>query len=150
MQIRVGEIIKEKRKEKNYDLAGFAKIIGISPGYLSQLENGRKENPKLDIVLKIIKELEIDLDMLLGLDAEKPNLNIKIPSLMKLTLVKDRNARALEDRDVLKKICSLLDKMLDSKYSLENPSMYGIFLEDVGIYMDTLLKRYSALRSLNV
>ncbi|MDI9515322.1 MAG: helix-turn-helix transcriptional regulator, partial [Bacillota bacterium] len=56
MEIKVGEIIKAKREEKGLSLVEFAKRIGISSGYLSQIENGRKTNPRLDIVLRIIHE----------------------------------------------------------------------------------------------
>lgn len=59
MEIKVGELIKAKREEKKYSLVDFAQIIGITPGYLSQIENGRKKNPKLEILLKIAKELDI-------------------------------------------------------------------------------------------
>jgi transcriptional regulator with XRE-family HTH domain len=142
MEIKVGEIIKAKREEKKYTLIDFAKIIDISPGYLSQLENGYKVNPKLDIVLKIIKELDIDLDMLLGLEAQNENLNIKIPSLLKLVLAKDRNFKVLEDKDVLKKLCGIIDKSLDTKYLIEDKELYGLFLEDLYIQIETTQKRY--------
>jgi len=87
VEIKLGEIIKAKREEKQYTLADFAKKVGISPGYLSQLENGRKTNPKLEIILRIIRELEIDIDMLLGLEKNNEYANTKIPSLLKLVLV---------------------------------------------------------------
>ena len=51
MEISIGEIIKTKREEKGYNLSEFAKLIEISPGYLSQIENSRRTNPKLEIIL---------------------------------------------------------------------------------------------------
>jgi len=148
VEIKVGEIIKAKREEKEYSLIDFAKRIGISPGYLSQLENGHKTNPKLEIILKIIKELEIDIDMLLGLEKSNESSNVKIPSLLKLVLVKDRNYKALEDREVLRKLCNLIEKILDSKYVIENKELYEIFLEDMNIQAETILKRYMAVQTL--
>ncbi len=146
MEIKVGEIIKAKREEKNFTLVDFAKSIGISPGYLSQLENGRKANPKLETVLRIIRELDIDIDMLLGLDSSNENLNLKIPTLLKLILAKDRNFKVLEDKEVLKKACSIIDKTLESKYLIENKELYELFLEDISIQIDTTLKRYMAFQ----
>ncbi|MFZ5989652.1 MAG: helix-turn-helix domain-containing protein [Bacillota bacterium] len=146
MEIKVGEIIKAKRQEKNYSLIDFSKVIGISPGYLSQLENGRKANPKLEIVLRIIKVLDIDIDMLLGLDSPNENLNLKIPSLLKLVLAKDRNFKVLEDKEVLKKLCGIIDKSLDSKYLIDNKELYELFLEDIYIQIETTLKRYMAFQ----
>ena len=146
MEIKVGEIIKAKREEKKYSLIEFAALVGISPGYLSQLENGRKANPKLEIVLRILKELELDIDMLLGLDREHENLNIKIPSLLKLILAKDRNYKVLEEKEVLKKICSIIDRLLENKYLIEDSSLYELFLEDIYIQIETTLKRYMAFQ----
>ena len=142
MKIKVGEIIKEKREQKNYSLVDFAKKVDISPGYLSQLENGYKTNPKLEIVLKIIGELEIDIDMLLGLEYTGENLSYKIPSLLKLILAKDRNMKVLEDKEILKKVCGIIDKALDSKYLIEDKGLYELFLEDIFIQIETTLKRY--------
>ena len=123
MEIKVGEIIKAKREEKKYSLVDFSNKIGISAGYLSQLENGKKSNPKLEIVLRIIKELEIDIDMLLGLDnvADKPNLNT--PSLLKLIFAKDRNCKVLEDKEIVKKLCSIIDRTLECKYHIQNKEL---------------------------
>lgn len=146
MEIKVGEVIKAKREEKNYSLIEFAKIAGISPGYLSQLENGHKANPKLELVLRIIKELDIDIDMLLGLESQTENLSVKIPSLLKLVLAKDRNFKALEDKEVLKKFCNIVDKSLECKYLIENQELYELFLEDIYIHIETTLKRYLAFQ----
>lgn len=145
MEIKVGEIIKARREEKNISLVDFANDIGISPGYMSQLENGKKANPKLEIVLKILKELDLDIDMLLGLDSVPEIPGFKIPSLLKLVIARDRNFKVLEDKDVLKKICSMLDRALECKYLIENTELYGLFLEDVYIQMETALKRYMAI-----
>lgn len=144
MEIKFGEVIKARREEKNLSLVDFAKTVGISPGYLSQLENGRKANPRLDIVLNIISKLEIDIDILLGLEPKNENLNIKIPSLLKLILVKDRNHKVLEDREVQRKLCSIIDRVLESKYLIEDSQLYGLFMEDIYIQIETALKRYMA------
>jgi transcriptional regulator with XRE-family HTH domain len=146
VEIKVGEIIKAKREEKKYTLVDFAKLVGISPGYLSQLENGRKANPNLEIVLKIIKELEIDLDMLLGIESSNENINLGIPSLLKLVVAKDRNCKVLEDKEVLRKVCNIVDKSLESKYLIENKELYELFLEDIYIQIETTLKRYMAIQ----
>ncbi|MCX7709442.1 MAG: helix-turn-helix domain-containing protein [Clostridia bacterium] len=146
MEIKVGEIIKAKREEKKYSLIDFAAKVGISPGYLSQLENGKKANPKLEIVLTIIRELDIDIDMLLGLENPKENLNLKIPSLLKLILAKDRNFKVLEDKESLKKMCNIIDRLLEDKYLIEDSSLYELFLEDIYIQIETTLKRYMAFQ----
>ena len=102
MEIKVGEIIRAKREEKNISLSDFAKELEISPGYLSQIENGIKKNPNLEILLKIINKLDIDLAMLLGIESREENYLVKIPSLLKLILAKDRYTKVLEEPEVLK------------------------------------------------
>jgi hypothetical protein len=86
--------------------------------------------------------------MLLGLDAQPDSPVLKIPSLLKLVIAKDRNYKVLEDKDIQKKICSILDRALESKYIIEDREMYGLFLEDVYIQMETTLKRYMGIQIL--
>lgn len=148
MEIKVGEVIKAKREEKNISLVDFAREVGISPGYLSQLENGRKANPRLDILLRIIRELDIDIDMLLGLDEKRDTPGLKVPSLIRLVTAKERNSKVLEDKEVQKKISSIMEKALESKYLIENEELYMMFLEDVYIQLETTLKRYMAIQIL--
>ena len=145
MEIKVGEIIKSKREEKGIPLIEFAKKVDVSPGYLSQIENGKKTNPKLELVLKIIHELDIDIKMLLGVDLQDESYNLRIPSLLRLTLAKDRNIKALEEREVVRKLCTIIDKTLENKYIIDDEDLYSLFLEDISIQIDTTLKRYLAL-----
>jgi transcriptional regulator with XRE-family HTH domain len=146
MEIKVGEIIKAKREEKAISLADFANRIGISPGYLSQIENGRKTNPRLDIILRIIHELDIDIDMLLGLDGGDENYLSRIPSLLKLTLAHERNLKTLSDNDVLRKFNTISGKLLEARYILEDKDLYGLFLDDCANQAENTLKRYMAIQ----
>jgi len=145
LQIKAGEIIKAAREERNISLVDFAREIGISPGYLSQLENGRKENPKLEVVLKIAQALDIEIDTLLGLEQETESPSLKFPSLLRLVIAKDRNMKVLEDKEILKKICNILDRALHCRYLIEDENLYSLFLEDVYVQMETALKRYMAM-----
>jgi Predicted transcriptional regulators len=148
LDIKVGELIRAKREEKNLSPASFANKLGISRAYLSQLENGREANHKLETILKISKELDLDVGLLLGQDSNVDMTGLKIPSLLKLVFAKDRNNKVLEDREVQKKISSILDKALESKYLIENNELYALFLEDIYIQIETTLKRYMAIQIL--
>ncbi|NLI38366.1 MAG: helix-turn-helix transcriptional regulator [Clostridiaceae bacterium] len=148
MEIKVGEIIKAKREEKGLSLVEFAKRIGISSGYLSQIENGRKTNPRLDIVLRIIHELDIDIRMLLGIESGEENYLSRIPSLLMLTLARDRNLKALSDKDVLRKFNAMIDSLCEARYILENQELYHLFLDDSANQIENILKRYMALQIL--
>ncbi len=148
MQIKVGEIIRVKREEKNISLVEFAKQAGISPGYLSQLENGKKTNPNLDLLMRIADALDIDIDELLGFEQENESPAARVPSLLRLIIAKDRNMKALEDKEIQKKIGNLLDHLLESKYFIEDDALYRLFLEDVSIQAETTLKRYMSVEVL--
>jgi transcriptional regulator with XRE-family HTH domain len=148
LEIKVGELIKARREEKNIPLSILAETVGISPGYLSKLENGHKANPKLEILLRITNELGMDFDALLGIEPQVSSLPARIPSLVMLILAKERNSKVLENKDVQKKISSILDKALESKYLIEDEQLYATFLEDVYIQMETTLKRYISIQIL--
>jgi len=148
LEIKVGEIIKAKREERGWSLAEFAKRIGISTGYLSQIENGRKTNPRLDIILRIIHELDIDIRMLLGIESGEENYLSRIPSLLKLTLARDRILKTLSDKDVLRRINDILNKLCEARYILEDQDFYNMFLDESSNQIESILKRYMALRIL--
>ena len=148
LQIKVGEVIKAKREEMNISLVDFAKQAGISPGYLSQLENGRKTNPNLELITRIVNELDIDIDELLGLEQENEAPAVKVPSLLRLVIAKDRNMKVLEDREIQKKIGNLIDRLLDSKYLIEDDALYKLYIEDVYLQAETALKRYMSVEIL--
>ena len=92
--------------------------------------------------------MEIDIEMLLGIEATEDNYLSRIPSLLKLTLAKERNLKTLSDPDVVRKINSFSDRVLEAKYILESPELYSLFLEDISIQTENTLKRYMALRYL--
>ena len=148
MKIKAGEIIRAKREEKNIPLFSFAKELNISPGYLSQLENGVKTNPNLDILMSITQKLDIDLEMLLGVESSEENYLVKIPSLLKLVLARERNSRVLSDPDILRKYCKLAEKIFDTKYLIEDSQLYNMFIDDLLNQAETLIKRYLGLRVL--
>ncbi len=56
--------IRAWRQYKNMKMNAMAKKIRISPAYLSQIENG-KRNPTVDTLKAIAHDLAVDIDMLL-------------------------------------------------------------------------------------
>lgn len=60
-----GGYISEVRRGKRITLRSLAKMAGISPGYLSEIENGRKFPPRdEETLLRIASSLHIDPDVL--------------------------------------------------------------------------------------
>ncbi len=89
--MKLGEIIKNYRKEHNLTLREFAKICGTSHSYIAMLEDGKNSKtgepmiPTLTTLKKISKALNISLnelistaeDMPVTLDSPQPKLYIK-------------------------------------------------------------------------
>lgn len=85
-----GEVIRKARKAKDVSLREMASRIGISHPYLSQLENGKNNNPSIDIILDLSRELDISFAYLVhisgvdvGLKKNLPKNVIQILKLMK-------------------------------------------------------------------
>lgn len=53
MEKLFGAFISNKRKEKQMSLRGFARMLGISPVYLSCIERGERAAPTYNILEKI-------------------------------------------------------------------------------------------------
>ncbi|RFU71450.1 XRE family transcriptional regulator [Peribacillus saganii] len=55
----LGQQIRQLRTQKGKGLNEFAKELHVSAGYLSNLETGKSETIKLDVLEKIQEELKI-------------------------------------------------------------------------------------------
>lgn len=62
-----GELTRRLREEREYGLREFAKLIGVSATYLSQVERGELPPPAEERVVKTAQLLGLDKDELLGL-----------------------------------------------------------------------------------
>lgn len=57
----LGNSIKTARKMKKLTTTELAKLVGVSQGYISHLENNRKNKPSLDILKDLSTALDISL-----------------------------------------------------------------------------------------
>lgn len=58
--------LKTLRTHKHYSLKQLSKLSQVSDGYLSELENGRKQNPKYQTLEKIATALGVSVAELVG------------------------------------------------------------------------------------
>ena len=65
-QEKFGAFIRRKREAKDLGLREMAKMIGVSPTYLSKVERDEFPPPAEDKVLAIAKIIECDADDLLA------------------------------------------------------------------------------------
>ncbi|QDU76930.1 helix-turn-helix protein [Bremerella volcania] len=57
-----GQLLREKRIEKGYSLRKFAQLVGVSPTYLSQVEQMNVDPPTADRVKRMAEILEESVD----------------------------------------------------------------------------------------
>ena len=61
VDIKVGNIIRNKRREKEFTTAELAERLEVSNGFLNNLENGKTQLINYDLVNKLCNELGIDV-----------------------------------------------------------------------------------------
>ncbi|MFL5330485.1 MAG: helix-turn-helix domain-containing protein [Gemmataceae bacterium] len=73
-----GEFLREKRMAKGFSLRKFAEKVGVSPTYLSQVEQGNVDPPTADRVKRMAALLEENPDEMIGLAGRVPGDLTKI------------------------------------------------------------------------
>lgn len=58
----LGQTIKKYRLNKSYSTQQLSDILNVSAGFINHLENGKNDAFKLDLLLRLIKELDIPLN----------------------------------------------------------------------------------------
>ncbi len=64
---RFGKKMKELRKEKKISLRQLAKMLKLTPAYISRIENGHENPPKAEHISRIAQILEVDDSVLFEL-----------------------------------------------------------------------------------
>ena len=77
--ITLGQYIRSARDEKDISLREFAKKIGCSAAFLSDIELG-KRNPSEDVFNKIAQCLSVSIDELKKYDTRPPTENMRAKS----------------------------------------------------------------------
>ena len=77
--MKIGTRIRELRKALGYTITHFAKIVGISRIYLSELERNVKE-PSLDTLQRICQALDVTLGEFFAID--KPDIPVDLRRLL--------------------------------------------------------------------
>ena len=99
--MEIGQAVKKIRKSqpKEYGQAEFAKKIGISQTYLSQIENGHKD-PSTEVLNKIAKVFKTPLPIMFWMGIEESDVR--------------------PDRlDIFRKLKPTIDDLIDSCFKEE-------------------------------
>ena len=111
-----GEFIKEKRLAKGINLRKLAELTGFAPGYLSDIEQGKRNSPTPEKLAKIIEVLELtEEDITLMNDLAAHSRETVAPDISEYVMNNDsvrvalRKARELKlsDKDWMKIIESM-------------------------------------------
>lgn len=65
-----GQQLKQVRQQKGFELNEFAKELGVSPVYLSNLETGKTQTIQLEVLSRLQNELYLIMDEDEGIDEQ--------------------------------------------------------------------------------
>jgi len=74
-----GEVLRARRVERDYSLRKFALLVGISPTYLSQVEQGNVDPPTADRVKRMAELLDANVDEWMALAGR---LAVDLPAII--------------------------------------------------------------------
>lgn len=66
------------REQANMSKSELARLIGVSPSYITKLENGEKANPSLEIKIKIANALEVPPSFILDDESFKEYMDMRL------------------------------------------------------------------------
>lgn len=67
-----GQYIRRRRMEKQFTLREFARLVGVSPTYMSQVEQDVADPPTVERVRKMAELLDEDVDELIAMAGRLP------------------------------------------------------------------------------
>ena len=97
----IGENIKKLREQKSISINALARECNMSPGYLSDLEKGKKDNPSVETLEKIASNLGITAQQLFKENIEQ---NDEIDEIEKEIYEKLKNITKADKEKILKMI----------------------------------------------
>lgn len=64
------KLLKKLRLAKGYSLQQLSERSNVTPSYLNRLERGERKTPTLSVLQHIAEGLDVDVNVLLGLDGK--------------------------------------------------------------------------------
>lgn len=107
-----GETLRERRVAKGYSLRKFAELVGVSPTYLSQVEQGNVDPPTAERVQRMAGLLDENPDEWIALAGRVPDdlpeiiqEHTEVPDLLRAVkgLTVDQLRKLREDAERMKK-----------------------------------------------
>lgn len=64
--MHLGHRVRNLREMRGYGLNEFARLAEVSPGYLSQLETGKRANPSVEVLSRLAAALNVTVEYLIA------------------------------------------------------------------------------------
>ena len=122
-----GSFIMRKREEHDHTLRGFAKMLDISPVYLSNLEKDRRRDPADEIVdkiaalLRMSKDEKIEMLDLLAKAKKKPAVASDLPEYINERDIVRVALRTAKDADATDEEWQEFIERLEKRIIRDNP-----------------------------
>lgn len=117
INILVGNLIREKRKESGFSTKELADKLGVSVGLLNNIENSKNDTFHLELLISISTLLNIDIFQLISSindnkskDNNSNSLNNQLSD--KLKIVNYKIYELVVDSDNLSRSIKVLDKLI--------------------------------------
>lgn len=108
--LKFNERLKYYREKANISKSELSRIIGVSPSYITKLENGEKTNPSLGVQIKLANALKCSIDNLTG---EKKSLREYVLQIL------------LDNGFSLEEISNTVDIPIDELNNIVNGNPYA-------------------------
>jgi transcriptional regulator with XRE-family HTH domain len=111
----LGDVLRKARVARNLSLREFAKRVGITPSYLSDIENDRRV-PAEEVLRALSKELDLDFDDLMARSGRLGRQAVRYMSRMPAAGVLFRQlSEENAPEDLLEKLSETLQKELRNR-----------------------------------
>jgi len=139
----LGKKIRKYRKNKGLTTSELAKRLNVSVGHISNLENGKNDIFKLELLFNLSEELDIPLNKLLNISTLKVDEVATNREKFEVSFIKP-DVIQNKDIPIIKKYL----KILVENY-LDNISNYNYHEESIATITDHLVQELSFMKKLN-
>lgn len=119
IQERLGLLVRKQRKAKSLSTQDLAKKLGVSSGLINNIENSKNDVFELELLMNLIKELNISIDNVFieAIKVNKPNMHNTLEIIIPDEIYKDINM-------INKYLSSLVITLLESSMKFDDTEEY--------------------------
>lgn len=81
----IGSNLKHFREQKGLTVNGLSRLSGVAASYISNIENGKKENPSKEVIIKLADSLGRTTDELIHGEIIDQDIEVYLSKISKLS-----------------------------------------------------------------